>query len=93
MLEYRMIVLNNWSIISDPYDAPELNIRFLQGNVFNSSKHSDGKFITTSRLVHVYENENGNVIATTASGTNYNLGNPDKVSRSNSVAVRPIYGG
>jgi hypothetical protein len=72
-----MISLDNWAIVSDPYHAPELNLRFLCGTVSNSSKHTDGKVITTSRLVHVYKNENNDIIAVTASGTNYKLGNPD----------------
>lgn len=46
--------LENWSIVGDfdPYKAPELRIRKLEGEIYDDElgRFPDGSFVTTSRL-------------------------------------------
>ena len=47
-----MVKLNNWSIVgeNDPYKAPELRKKYLQGKVFGHLQVEDGKMVTTSSI-------------------------------------------
>jgi hypothetical protein len=72
--------LENWGVVRDnydPYRAPELRTVHLGGNVFGNPKFEDGERIYTSRLTEIQCNENGTFIATTQSGSTYELGLAD----------------
>lgn len=73
-----MARLNLWSLGTDagnPYQAPELQRRCLQGFVYDhpSSRIADGSHIKTSEIVDL---DIPNRRAKTASGTEYTLGEP-----------------
>lgn len=79
-IKYKMIVLEDWSVVStnvDPYIAPERIRLRLQGNVYGhpSGRFEDGKGIITSNVVDLDTDNNR---AKTYSGNWYKLGNPDK---------------
>lgn len=64
--------MENWAIVSDPYQAPEISGQYLRGNIYNSvnPRHEDGDGITTSRIVG--KTSDNKVI--TKSGSVYELG-------------------
>lgn len=67
--------LEQWSTCrlgDDPYVPPEMSLLCLQGQVFGHARKGDGTKVTTSPIVAV----DGRVI-TTASGSVYELGEPD----------------
>ena len=56
-----MFRLENWSIagdLSDPYKAPELAYRVLQGEVYDHPGFKEGTLIHTSRLIQIEVREN-----------------------------------
>ncbi len=59
--------LENWSVIQEPYDAPELGIKYLRG-----TRVEDDWFCRTSSIVKVEGRR-----VTTRSGSIYILGTPD----------------
>jgi hypothetical protein len=67
------MILNNWSVVSDPdpYLAPELRTRCLQGIVYGHPLHHEGTRITTSPIVSIDPFEE---TITTKSGSVYCLG-------------------
>lgn len=70
--------LENWSVVeltSDPYTPPELRPRSLHGVIYDDSreKFPDGTFITTTKLLAVWESLDGRTLAVTNSGTLYQL--------------------
>ena len=69
-----VVRLEKWStkVAVDPYQAPELAVMRLHGEVYGHPYHSDGMEVTTSAIIEV----NGKEI-TTASGTVYLLGEVD----------------
>lgn len=72
--------LEQWAVtysagtIMDPYKAPELYHKGLCGAVYNNPEFNDGEIITTTRLVKIERQEDGKVLATTRSGSVYELG-------------------
>ena len=62
--------LENWSVVSDPYQAPEIAGYYLHGIVYGHPRFNDGVEVTTSRVVGV----RGDRIFT-SSGHLYELGN------------------
>ena len=49
--------LENWSIIGDfdPYKAPELQYKMLQGEIYDDEKKrfNDGRYVRTSQLIEL----------------------------------------
>ena len=71
--------LENWSITAgtqNPFRAPEQYAPHLQGKVEGDERFPDGATITSTRIVLI-EEVDGEMIATTRSGTKYKLGNID----------------
>lgn len=71
-----MACLENWGLAQSPmslYHAPELAPVMLVGTVTGHPRLRDGAEIRTSPIVDV-EEVNGNLVATTQSGTRYELG-------------------
>jgi hypothetical protein len=69
--------LENWSVgvyTSNPYEAPELGRRCLSGDIFGDDRFEDGSHIRTSELQFLCTKTGR---ATTKSGTDYILGDPD----------------
>ncbi|MHC4297965.1 MAG: hypothetical protein ACYS7Y_11730 [Planctomycetota bacterium] len=66
--------IENWSVFganADPYQAPETQRVYLQGEVYGHPRFTDGEFVYTSHVVSV----DGPVV-TTKSGSVYTLGEP-----------------
>lgn len=72
--EEGMPRLEDWRMVSSPYEAPEIAGRYVEGKLHNSGnpRRPDGHPITTSRVVGA----SGRVV-TTRSGSRYLLGEPD----------------
>jgi hypothetical protein len=71
-------ILENWLLcfadnIDARYLAPEQISRHIEGNVYHYSKHQDGSFIRTSKIVEICKD--GTIV--TESGSVYRLGKPD----------------
>lgn len=67
--------LENWAIRShsnDPFQAPELQSKYLTGTVYDNSNFKDGSFIKTSRVQEISEDQS---YAKTLN-TTYMLGEP-----------------
>lgn len=66
--------LENWSLTEDqdPFAAPEVRTKRLNGLVYGHHDFEDGHKITTSRI----ESVQGRVVET-LSGSTYELGDPD----------------
>ena len=64
--------VGKWS--SNPYKAPELWTWKLQGKIYNHPNFNDGEMVTTSEIVKLDVDARK---ATTRSGTEYELGNPN----------------
>ncbi len=66
--------LENWSVFSDanPYQAPELGRKYLQGYVLGHPSFNDGEHVHTTAIVAA---EDGVIV--TASGSRYELGEVD----------------
>lgn len=65
--------IENWAVVSpvkSPYDSPELVGPSLNGQVFGHPRFPDGKWVTTSTICGI--NEENEV--TTMSGSSYELG-------------------
>lgn len=62
-------ILQDWSVRSDPYQAPEARRAWLVGRVFGSASFNDGECIATGAVTEAC----GRVV-TTASGSVYRLG-------------------
>lgn len=63
------MILKNWSIIHDAYDAPELGGR-LHGRVYGHPNFEDGTHVRTSRIDFMV-NKDDCIEATTQSGSIY----------------------
>lgn len=63
------VIINDWAVTKDPYQAPEVAGIHLNGRVMNHPNHSVGHVITTSRVVDA----KGRYVWT-KSGTLYRLG-------------------
>jgi hypothetical protein len=71
-----MPMLENWSVgayTSSPYNAPELKVRCLAGEIHDDDRFPAGKKIRTSELEFLCTKTGR---AVTASGTVYILGKP-----------------
>lgn len=71
-------ILENWSITiqPNPYMAPEQCAKLMQGKVYGRSpEFEDGTFITTTRIITVFEDNGACVL--TSSGSVYKLGSVD----------------
>lgn len=68
------IRLENWAVVysGSPYQAPELQIPRLVGNVFGHPSFEDGEMVTTSSI----KRKDGECIVTN-SGSYYTLGGID----------------
>jgi hypothetical protein len=63
--------LEEWSVMSKndgPYKAPEQGSTFLYGKVYDHPHHEDGKFVSTSSIIHADGKE------VTTRNTKYTLG-------------------
>lgn len=64
-----MSKLDNWTVC---FDNKEKDVHFhLMGEIFNDSRFDNGRVIRTSRVIKIENN-----IASTKSGTEYQLGFP-----------------
>jgi hypothetical protein len=74
----QCVRLENWSVEGriSPYQAPELMVSYLCGNVYNHpvDRHFDGKRVSTSRLL-VLDTKNRRAIT---NSREYKLGEPAK---------------
>lgn len=73
----KIVLLENWSCAREPgngYQAPETLRTVLQGIVYNHPRKADGTYVTTSHVVKIDPRER---TAVTASGTHYQLGEPN----------------
>ena len=48
-----MYKLENWSVIGNSYQAPEIRQLTLRGQVYNHPKYKDGEIILTSNITNV----------------------------------------
>ena len=74
--------LENWSIVDrhnqNPDLAPECLYKFLCGECFGHPHHTDRKIVTTSIVIALQGSfKTNNLIATTKSGSVYELGTID----------------
>ena len=70
------MTLKNWAIVGeqDPYKAPELQEKRLQGFIYGDSRFEDGSPIQTSRIVsYKWDEDEDKVMAETRSGSHYDL--------------------
>jgi hypothetical protein len=70
------VKLENWSVvkpIEDPYTPPELIPERLAGEVYGDNNREDGTRIVSSAIVSA----EGRIV-TTASGSTYELGEPEE---------------
>jgi len=68
----KLPIIENWKCtLSDPYKPPEANPLVISGDVYGSSKHTDGDPIKTSPVQHI----DGCIINT--QNSQYILGEPD----------------
>ncbi len=79
--------MKNWSVVSDPYQAPEIREHRLAGEVYGHPLFPDGYSVTTSEIVKT----EGRTV-TTKSGTLYELENahPDYEKYVREVLKREI---
>ena len=47
------VTIKNWSMMANPYQAPEIQIHFLRGNVFGHPRFKDGSQVDTSSIVGI----------------------------------------
>lgn len=66
-----VVRLENWSVGTDPFASPEMNIAILWGEVYGHPLHRDGKTIHTSQI----KEANGLIVKT--HNTTYKLGEVD----------------
>jgi hypothetical protein len=71
--------LKNWSMYCVPlsdFSAPELNKYYLQGNVYDNPKFTDGLFVSTSRIMDIIDMRDYKV-GVTKNGSEYELHKED----------------
>ena len=90
-----MYRLENWSVGDkgkNPYMAPELRKKYLNGEVYDNHNFKDGTNITTSSIKNV-DLELESAIVTTSSGSKYRLGKPSeeylKWLKDNNITFNP----
>jgi hypothetical protein len=66
----KLVKLENWSVTSSPYTAPECRDIYLHGKVYNHPSIKDGEYVTTSAVCGA----NKRIITTR--NTFYELGEP-----------------
>lgn len=67
----NVVLLENWSMVSGRYEAPELGFSF-HGNVYGHPIFNDGDGVTTTKIIDMKDN-----VFYTRSGTKYKLGKTD----------------
>lgn len=64
------IILKNWSVTSNPWEAPEIRENFLQGDAYGHPKFPNDSNIKTSAIVFI-EDKGGCKLVTTRTGHIY----------------------
>lgn len=84
MEKKEVMIINNWSVTGNPYQAPECRTIHLHGYVENHPRLGS-TVVSTSRIIKIV----GHRKVETRSGSVYKLGRIDKKYRSFLKKIRP----
>lgn len=58
------VTMKNWSVMANPFQAPEVQVTFLQGNAFGHPRFEEGSPVNTSRITGVTDHGEYKIVHT-----------------------------